>query len=159
MMKIYKMSCLLFLGFGTPVFSQQVINSSGQELKGSGGQASVSIGQVSYRSAQNPFDYINSGVQQVRKLKISSIGNTEHETIRFQLFPNPAHDHIIVTSLDEIDEEISFYVFDAKGKQVQSGNFAECYHKIDISYLPNGIYSLIIGGKNETHNYTFTVLQ
>lgn len=151
--------CLLFVGFGSPLFSQEVINSSGQELNGSGGQASVSLGQVSYTVAQSPFEYINSGVQQVRKLKISAIGETENETMRFQLFPNPAHDHIIVTTVNDFEEEINFYVFDSKGKQVQIGSFAKSYNLIDISNLPNGIYSLIIGGKNETKNYTFTVLR
>lgn len=159
MVKFFFMFCLLFVGFETPIFSQQVITSSGLELKGSGGKASVSIGQVSYTSAQNPFEYINAGVQQVKKLKISSIRSTENASISFQLFPNPAHDHIIITTLDDFKEKVNFYMYDVNGKRLQQGSFAESYYKIDISYLPNGNYSLIIGGKNDTHYYTFTVLQ
>jgi hypothetical protein len=152
------LSSILYLGFATSLFSQYAISSAATELKGSGGVASVSIGQVSYVNAKTPFDNVNFGVQQVTKSNISSVRSTVDQQISIQMFPNPAQTQITIQTTNLTNDKLTYRIFDSKGNQVGFGNILEVFNTIDISTFANGIYSIIIGGNNEKYQCKFSVL-
>lgn len=67
---------------------------------------------------------------------INTISNNDN----IQIFPNPATDHITITSYYPIG---SYSIIDIKGKVIKTGFELSKYSDIDISHLNSGIYFFI----------------
>lgn len=76
----------------------------------------------------------------------------------FQIFPNPATDFLSIKIQNVFDNKVSFSIFDATARLVQSGNLlcdANCIFKINIEKLTNGKYTLIIKSHNAIYKAPF----
>ncbi|MCC6837262.1 MAG: T9SS type A sorting domain-containing protein [Bacteroidia bacterium] len=84
----------------------------------------------------------------VYKRVLTGVGINEHETAFFSVYPNPANDVLHVNLSD--NRETAIQMFDVLGKQVfiKETN-GQSQDKIDLSFLPKGIYFLRINNKTE----------
>jgi hypothetical protein len=71
---------------------------------------------------------------------LDGLGVAENTGGTLSAYPNPATDHVIVTS--EKEEPQSFELFSANGKLVQTGELTHGNNTISLNKLENGIYFL-----------------
>jgi M6 family metalloprotease-like protein len=71
------------------------------------------------------------------------------------IYPNPALDQLSVNFTSTISSPISYTIFDATGKEAQSGFFSETLNTIDISLLVSGIYFIQMKTPQENKGYKF----
>ncbi len=72
----------------------------------------------------------------------------DHAPAPFELFPNPAHDHITVRTADAYP--LRFEVRDIQGRTVLSGAGAGPTRTIDVQDLPRGAYVLQLHGEGRS---------
>jgi hypothetical protein len=87
MKKLLFVIALLFI---STIYSQKSIVASGGKASGSGGTASFSVGQVSYKSPSG--NIVSDGVQQ--PYEIQTLGKSNFDTILLEMkaYPNPTSD-------------------------------------------------------------------
>jgi len=69
------------------------------------------------------------------------------------IYPNPAKDHIKVTT-----EGKSYIIFDASGREIIKGNYTKSNQEIDVSKLRNGIYFISVNG-HETKKWCKFIIE
>lgn len=60
---------------------------------------------------------------------------------RFKLYPNPATNELFLSTTGNI-QTYGYFIYDATGKMVTSGNLGDQDRRIDISGLPGGLYTI-----------------
>lgn len=60
---------------------------------------------------------------------------------RFKLYPNPAANELFLSTTGNI-QTYGYFIYDATGKMVTSGNLGNQDRRIDISGLPGGLYTI-----------------
>lgn len=72
---------------------------------------------------------------------------TEHVT-SLSIYPNPAHSKIFISLKEKISEDCELTFYDALGQAVITQKMEHQTESLDLSFLPGGIYQLIVKGKN-----------
>ncbi|MEX2483568.1 MAG: T9SS type A sorting domain-containing protein [Brumimicrobium sp.] len=141
-MKIIFLTVFAFLAL--QLQAQEATVSSGGDLNGSGGSVSYTIGQVSYNYYSGSNGNITEGVQQIEIEPTSSLEENQFD-IDFNIYPNPASDHIIIEtgSLKGLSKA-SYNMYDSEGKIVNEGEVSTATTLIDISEFPKSSYYLKI---------------
>ena len=121
--KRLKLSVVLLLGLGlTGLQAQESINSTGGNASGGGGTVSYSIGQVVYTTNTSvAYGSVAQGVQQPFEISvITAIKQAQDITLVCSVYPNPASDFLTL-KVDNYDaESLSYKLFDANGKLLES---------------------------------------
>lgn len=73
---------------------------------------------------------------------------------RFKLYPNPASDELYVGATNNF-KTYGYFIYDAMGKRVGSGNLGTENRRVDITGLPSGLYTLTIYENYEATTLTF----
>ncbi|MFZ4562425.1 MAG: M1 family aminopeptidase [Bacteroidales bacterium] len=71
-----------------------------------------------------------------------------------RIYPNPAVDFITV-ALNDPKYSLPYVMYATDGKSVKQGVITQAQNRIDIRSLPNGLYSLLITGKDRSRMCTF----
>ena len=71
------------------------------------------------------------------------------------VYPNPAHDNLVLQTIDVIQSNYEFMVVDATGKMVLTITTTANETVIDISTLPNGLYLIQSVGDNTSFSRVF----
>lgn len=89
--------------------------------------------------------YYNMGCNKVDSVAVASsvTGLDEGAEFNFTLSPNPVIDYLTIENASTTEKLIA-NVYDAGGKLVLSGRLASNVSKLDLSSLPEGIYTLTI---------------
>jgi len=76
-----------------------------------------------------------------------------------KIYPNPVSDYLNIKYLGKNEKStFSYYIFDNVGKKILSGSFKETVvHRIDVSQLSSGIYSLQLIAEDRYCNYKIIV--
>lgn len=128
------------------------------------------IGSTQYLLPQNAFCGIMDGEPQIGHLRCYSdpeIGNFQYDNVPcdmitswpdsftqlntnslFTLYPNPVVDELTIEYNEAWDTRFNLDLFDLSGKLVNSRTFCPGA-KIDLSYLHQGLYSIIIYNNNK----------
>ena len=95
-------------------------------------------GENIYRIKQVDFDgeYIYSDIVKAYFSDVSSVN----------VYPNPANDMVVVSNEDELIDRIS--ILDISGKDLWSENILSNTKLIDLTDLPNGLYSIQVESGN-----------
>jgi hypothetical protein len=141
---------LLFAG-STYLNAQSSMVATGGELTGSGGSASISVGQVNYQSVSGSNASSLGGVQQafelfeIKSWKDVPYWNEPNEPglpilVDLTLFPNPTPRSITVRVTDYQGEVLNYRILDIVGREMANGIIAQPEVTIDMEGLPAATY-------------------
>jgi hypothetical protein len=141
-MKNALLTMLLFF-LAVSGWAQQSINSSGGEISGSGGSASISYGQIAFETNMGSGYSEAQGVQQPYEISVA-LGIEEATGINIQIsaFPNPTADFILLNIKEYNFKTLDYQVYDVTGKLFASGTTCEKSTRIDLGKFPPSIYFL-----------------
>lgn len=117
-----------------------------------------------YSDATNQQEYrwmINKYGATSPRLSLNETNNAKHENkIGLQLFPNPANQNVNVKWEGDFDSQTEVRIMDVTGKTVadiKQEQLTESIVQIDIAQLPNGIYTVLLFGKENSAKAKFVV--
>jgi hypothetical protein len=159
MKKRQKIVGTVFLSmFLTGINAQEALLTSGQEASGSGGSSSSSMGQVLYTTNIGSSGSVAQGVQQA--YEISTTIGIEETSIQLicSAFPNPTVDNLILTVLNNVNENLTYQLFDLNGKLIAANSIHEENTLINMDQLPPAGYFLKVKQEN-TEIKTFKIIK
>jgi hypothetical protein len=129
------------------LYSQSNTVSAGGDAEGDNGSISYSIGQVVYTSAQGSNGNVNQGVQQ--PYDVGVVTGIEEAGINLSVFPNPTSGLLTLTVADEDASLLSYQLFDASGRLVDSKNKLNSTNAISLDGYATGVYTLSVSRENK----------
>ena len=129
------------------LYSQSNTVSAGGDADGDNGSISFSIGQVVYTSAQGSNGNVNQGVQQ--PYDVGVVTGIEEAGINLSVFPNPTSGLLTLTVADEDASLLSYQLFDASGRLVDSKNKLNPTNTISLDGYATGVYTLSVSRENK----------
>ncbi len=150
-------SCFLLFGVGVNVKAQNNITSSGGDAAGSGGTVNYSIGQTDYITVLTGAGVITQGVQQPYEILSVGLGQPSIQ-LNALAYPNPVNSRLVLEVGDLDLTEMSFELSDASGKLIIRENILAGVTEIDMSYLSQGAYFIVISAKKQELK-TFKILK
>jgi len=146
---------LILLSFST-TYSQKSIVATGGKATGTGGTASFSVGQISYKSPDG--NIVSDGVQQPYEIVTLGKSNFENISLEMNVFPNPTADELRL-KIGENEEILSYQLFEINGKSLSdSQKIADQETIINFKNLDKGIYLMQITSKNQNLK-TFKIIK
>lgn len=146
-MKIVLITVLTFLALNSQ--SQEATVSSGGDASGNNGTVSYTIGQIDYEYRTGSDGNITEGVQQVVVEPTSGIDENETDIV-LNAYPNPAYDHVVIETSELSNfENVSYKMFDTKGKMVKEGRISSVETNIDVTQLMKANYFLKVTRGNQ----------
>ena len=138
------------------VAAQYAIVATGSTGTGSGGTIAFSVGQVVYTSLSGSSNSVGEGVQQ--PYEVSEVVAVEENNFfpDLLIYPNPAIDQIVMT-LTQIDG-ISYSMYDALGKLIQSQLLVSTVTSIDMSSLCPATYFITLTGSH-ANSKTYKIIK
>ena len=115
--------CVLFCsGFGIAILqAQATIPASGGNAIGSGASVSYTVGQVVYTTNTGTNGTVAQGVQQPFEISVvTAIKEAEGISLEIKIYPNPTSDFLTLKVENYDRENLSYKLFDAKGKLLES---------------------------------------
>jgi hypothetical protein len=144
----HQIICLGLLIIPQFILAQSALSASGNQITGSGGAMSFTVGQVVFSSKPGTSGKVNEGVQQVYPAKITPVNELVHLR-EVLLFPNPTDDLLTIQISDINPERIAFKVLDSSGKEINSGLFQFPQTTISFRGLPPGTYHIFLKTHSE----------
>jgi hypothetical protein len=132
----------VFIGL-SGLFAQEAIPVSGGDASGSGGSASYTIGQIVYTTNTGTTGSVAQGVQQAYEIFVIT-GNQEIKGINLtcSVYPNPATDFLKLNVQDFGNENLSYILYDLKGKVLETNAVSSSETTINMGTLVAGTYFL-----------------
>ncbi len=148
--RILVATSLLFAG-STYLNAQSSMVATGGELTGSGGTASISVGQVHYESFTGNNGASLGGVQQAFELfeiktwKDVPYWNEPNDPglpimVNLILFPNPTPRSITVRVTEYQNDVLNYRILDMVGREMSNGIISQSEITIDMEELPAATY-------------------
>ncbi len=135
------------------VQAQESVAAAGGEASGSGGTLSYTVGQTAYTTnTGSNGNSLSEGVQQAFEISIISEIPEEKETeTDISVYPNPANTFLIIKAdmSQSGTGNLTYEVFDAGGKLLQSVKAGGTETKIETKNLTPGVYLIKIKRSNE----------
>jgi len=134
---------IYFQNTSSQTLSNKVIASGGAFSTASWGSLSATLGEALITTLPSTNLTLLQGFQQPSS---GLSGITVHQEINsFLVYPNPARNEVILEITPDMTSDISYMIFDIRGKEIIHDNFrAEALisnsKKIDVAFLCNGIY-------------------
>jgi hypothetical protein len=127
--------------FPSWLYSQSSILSSGGDASGTGGWASISIGQVFDNSWSNTSYYIQEGIQQ--NLLLNTDGLIEIDFNKIVIYPVPVLNEIKF-DFKELKDVFKYELFSIDGVVKNKGGVSINNPSINLEKLASGEYFLIL---------------
>jgi hypothetical protein len=147
--KVIALCAFLFTGITlTGLKGQENINTSGGIASGAGCSASYSIGQLRYHIYEGAGGSVSEGIQQPYEISITtSIDMVGAVNLKISLYPNPAHDFLLLEVKDAEHShadfwDISYRLYDLQGKLLRNEKVTSNFSRIDINHLAPATYLL-----------------
>ncbi len=140
--KNLKLSSVLLLGIGlTGLQAQESVNTTGGDAMGSGGSVSYSVGQVVYTTSTGTNSIVAQGVQQPFEISTETeIEKAKSISLTISAFPNPTSDNLTL-NISEFDiSNLSYQLYDMRGKLLQSQKITGNQTSIVMSNLVPATY-------------------
>lgn len=127
---------------------------SGNDVTGSGGSVSYSLGQIDYITSTGSNGIITEGLQQPFEISIITGNEEKHINLSASVYPNPSADFMILNIEKEELKSMSYMLFDMQGKLIAQKNITNNQTNINISEFANNTYFLkIIDDTNELKTF------
>ncbi|MCX6328327.1 MAG: T9SS type A sorting domain-containing protein [Bacteroidia bacterium] len=145
MTRISKTILVLFIScfYITIVQGQTTILSSGSNASGGNGTVSCSIGQVVYTTNIGASGRVTQGVQQPFEISIE-VGVEQANDINLvcSAYPNPADDYLTLEVKNSDNKNLSYQLFDVKGKLLKEKKVTGNVTRISMVNLLPSVYLL-----------------
>lgn len=145
---------LLFAIASLRVFGQEVVSTQGDSYSSSNGSIDFTIGEVIINTGTNGTNDLTQGFHQSNWnfLSVEDHAPNYEATV----FPNPTQDVLNIRT--STFENVTYTLYDAKGKMVMQDKLSAEQTPIQVSQLTPGGYSLTLN--NETQNLkTFKLIK
>lgn len=111
-------------------------------------------GQQSVEALQSRVDSVRAAWNSCCNLCANPLSVSNTPQAKVKIYPNPSSDYLFIDGVDAAD----YQVYNLSGQRVKTGDL-RTNKSIDISRLPNGLYSLHLLGSDEAiSTLKFTVL-
>lgn len=140
-MQITKITFLVLLSLSS-LYSQNNFTSGSGELKGPGGYASQSIGQIAYTTYQSDSGRVNQGVIQPYQISVLSGEEVKDIQLSFKAFPNPVSNILNLEVENYENQELIYQLFDLNGRLLSSKKIQQSITEISTADLPPATYFL-----------------
>jgi hypothetical protein len=151
-----KLFFLVILFSFSTTYPQKSIVATGGKATGTGGTASFSVGQISYKSPNG--NIVSDGVQQPYEIVILGKSNFENILLEMNVFPNPTADELRL-KIGENKAILFYQLFDLNGKSLSdSQKIANKETIITLKNFDKGIYLLIVSSENQLFK-TFKIIK
>jgi hypothetical protein len=122
--------------------AQSNFTSGSGELKGTGGFASQSIGQIAYTTYQSDSGRLNQGVIQPFQITVLSGVEVKDIQLNFKAFPNPVSNLLNLEIRNFDNQELTYQLFDLNGRLLASKKILQSLTEISTDDLPPATYFL-----------------
>lgn len=154
-----KKAILLFMLFCLPkLMAQQATVASGGNAAGTGGTVNYSIGQVANKTQAGTTGTIIQGVQQPFEIFTLSGNNFTAITLKALVYPNPVTSSLQLKIAGSGLENVSFQLFDLKGKLLEEGKIISEVTTLSLESWPKAVYLLRVMSAN-TELKTFKIIK
>lgn len=140
--------CIVFLLSNCFVWSQQSVNSSGENVTNSYGSFSYSIGQIFYLTNYSNGYSMIQGVQQPFEISVLGVDDNANISLEIKVYPNPTTSILFLKVENTSQENIEYYLFDTLGRNVQKGKVSQKETPIDFSQKESGVYFIKISSSS-----------
>lgn len=126
-------------------FSINSLNTAGGMAIGAGGSSTYSLGQLFYEFMDNENNQVLNGVQQ--GIEFFKSKNTLN--INFKVYPNPVQDFLILELENTlIMPNLTYQLISLSGKSILNGSIEKMITRLQLDFLTNGIFILVIHVEN-----------
>jgi len=125
------------------IVAQEAVLSSGNDITGTGGSASCSIGQVVYTTNSGANGSAAQGVQQPYEISITSIADPG-VSVSVSIYPNPTSDLLILKSNMKGNTGFSYQLHSINATLLKHKAFGKKTELIDMRSLPSAVYILTV---------------
>jgi hypothetical protein len=145
------MQNLFLLVLFLPCFlsAQYNFTSGFGELKGPGGYASQSVGQIAYTTFSSESGTVKQGVIQPYQIFVVSGVELEEIQLSFNVFPNPVQGELTLQIENLQSESLQYRLFDLNGRLLQNSIIREASSIISTSDLVPATYFLQVVDKDK----------
>ena len=146
----------VFVSVTCCAYSQLNTVSSGQDISGSGGTVSLSIGQIDYQNTSTTNGNISQGVQQ--PFELFPLGIPENSPYTIELYPNPTSEQLTI-NISEPSAFKDYNIYDMNGKIILNGTLESEKTTINLEPFATGEYHLIMQSNlDQSYAYKITKL-
>lgn len=137
MKKSFHITAAIICSFCFVSYGQSSFNCSGENVKSNFGSVSYSIGE-SFYVFKGADCKVNEGVQ------IGYVINpiSTNASLRMSTYPNPTSDLVFFKVENLNFSNLSYLLFDAKGKLITKGRIVDTNSFISLKELPPSVYFL-----------------
>jgi hypothetical protein len=127
------------------VDAQSTIPATGNDIAGSGGTVSYTVGQVNYTSLSNGTVSVGHGVQQPYEISVvTGIPEATGITLQITVYPNPVKEFLIVNVVNYDFTNLAYQLYNAKGQLLETRQISGTETKIEMMNRSPMIYFLKI---------------
>ncbi len=138
--------------------AQQNTVSAGGDISGSGGNISISIGQIDYSGSTGSSGNLSEGIQQPYIISVTTGITVNNIQLNFSVYPNPTISNVIL-SIDQLDVlGLSYQLFDAKGKIISENKLSGNITTIPMENFNASTYFIKVL-KNNSELKTFKIIK
>lgn len=145
------------LAFAMKVNAQDAFMTSGGDAKGSGGSVSYSVGQIVDVYQKGTNGSVSQGVQQPYEISVV-YGEIDGIELKCTVYPNPTTKSVTLNIKDFNSVNLSYFLFDIRGRELDSNKISGNDTYIYMENLEEGIYFVKVLDKNKDLK-TFKILK
>ena len=138
---------MFVLGFGLPgLQAQECINATGVTATGVIGSVTYSVGQTVYNYYTGTNGSVAQGVQQPYEIsEVTGFEGVQGINLYATICPNPTTCLLELKVISEMEKDLSFQLYDANGKLLQTRELSSTEAQIDMSsYIPSTYFVRVI---------------
>jgi hypothetical protein len=141
---------LFGIGFSNGIKAQSIIPASGGTSSGSGGNVNYTVGQLVYTTITGSNHSVVQGVQQPYEISgVTGLKETSGIILSTSVYPNPTSNFVILQIGNYKVSDLSYQLFDLKGRQIESKNINGTETSIDLDKLIPATYFLKVIENNK----------
>jgi hypothetical protein len=138
---------LLFLSLGG-VFAQRTVSTTGNDVLGTGGSISYSVGQTIYTTNTGTTGTVSQGVQQPYEVSTTVGVKVTEINLNLIAYPNPTSNSLTLSIGDYNTESLTYQLFDISGRLLDSKQIMSNETQVNLQDFPMSTYFVNILDKN-----------
>lgn len=141
---------LFLVSFSIQISAQETLNTSGNNISGTTGSVTASIGQSFYETISSSVGSVTAGVQQSYEITATLGISVTEINLGLAVFPNPTTDILNLKVGFKDYEKYHYELFDSSGKSLMAKPILQSQTQITMTPYPAAMYLLKISkeGKN-----------
>jgi hypothetical protein len=144
--RILSITSVLVISLTT--WAQQSLNVTGDEVRGTNGSVSLSIGEVVFSTAIASSGSVVQGIQ--HPYRIVTVGvDKEARDIGLDVYPNPATSHLIIKVSHAYAQQMIYELVDADGKTIESNALLHDRTELDVNSIQSAFFFLRISSASK----------